>query len=191
MAPKLREYLLNVYHFFSFSSPTEQPITSRGLFQAVRSYLHFSQLSAWYSSTKGLEPKNVLYRITIPGENFSTKFASKPIEHFFPPACKYTSVVSTTVYQVLFVCFRTVKPISKKSAFYLWGHSWRHSWSITWSEYAWLYKNKQKESLVFRSPLFISYLLRCSYHFLCWHGDICRTTQQFSKYTLEQYWNCY
>ena len=27
-------------------------ITSHGLFQAVRSYLHFSQLSAWYSSSR-------------------------------------------------------------------------------------------------------------------------------------------
>ena len=28
-------------------------ISSHGLFQAVRSYLHFSQLSAWYSSSRG------------------------------------------------------------------------------------------------------------------------------------------
>jgi hypothetical protein len=70
-------------------SPSEHQITSKGLFQAVRSFLHFSQLSAWYSSTRGQEPKNVFYRITIPGENFSTKFSQTSIEeHFFPPACK-------------------------------------------------------------------------------------------------------
>ena len=63
-------------------------ITSHGLFQAVRSYLHFSQLSAWYSSSRGQTPQNVLYRITIPGEAFASKFSCKPEEHFFPSASK-------------------------------------------------------------------------------------------------------
>jgi hypothetical protein len=85
-------YLLLLYRHQQFSncfSPSEHQITSRGLFQAVRSFLHFSQLSAWYSSARGQEPKNVFYRITIPGENFSTKFSQTSIEeHFFPPACK-------------------------------------------------------------------------------------------------------
>ncbi len=61
-------------------------LSSRGLFQAVRSYLHFSQLCAWFSSSGGERPKNVLYRITIPGETFSSKFKSPPEEHSFPPA---------------------------------------------------------------------------------------------------------
>lgn len=61
-------------------------ITSHGLYQAVRSYLHFSQLSAWYSSSRGQEPNNVLYRITIPGEAFASKFSCKPEEHYFPSA---------------------------------------------------------------------------------------------------------
>jgi len=62
-------------------------ITSHGLFQAVRSYLHFSQLSAWYSSSRGADPRNVLYRITIPGEAFSSKFScSQPEDHVFPAA---------------------------------------------------------------------------------------------------------
>lgn len=75
-------------HLLSSYRSSEQPINSRGLFQAVRSFLHFSQLAAWYSSSKGKEPKNVLYRITIPGETFSTKFSQAPIEHRFPPAGK-------------------------------------------------------------------------------------------------------
>jgi hypothetical protein len=71
-----------------FRSPDDAFITHRGLFQAVRSYLHFSQLSAWYSSSKGEQPKNVLFRITIPGETFASKFvcSSPPEEHFFPAA---------------------------------------------------------------------------------------------------------
>ena len=65
----------------------------------MRSYLHFSQLSAWLSSSRGEEPKNILFRITIPGETFASKFASSPAtaaaagaagaapqEHSFPPA---------------------------------------------------------------------------------------------------------
>ena len=67
----------------SQSSPI---ISSRSLFQAVRSYLHFSQLSAWYSKSGGIQPKNVLFRITIPGEAFSSKFTSVPEEHAFPRA---------------------------------------------------------------------------------------------------------
>ena len=70
-------------------------ITSHGLYQAVRSYLHFSQLSAWYSSSRGQEPKNVLYRITIPGEAFASKFSCKPEEHYFPSASKSWQNFST------------------------------------------------------------------------------------------------
>ena len=51
------------------SSPYQ--ISSRSLLQAVRSYLHFSQLSAWYSKSGGAEPRNILFRITIPDEAFS------------------------------------------------------------------------------------------------------------------------
>jgi hypothetical protein len=63
----------------------------------VRSYLHFSQLSAWYASTKGKAPKNVLYRITIPGENFSSKFSQSPTEHRFPAAGELRTVFDNKV----------------------------------------------------------------------------------------------
>ena len=66
----------------------EHLISSHGLFQAVRSYLHFSQLSAWYSSSRGQNPNNILYRITIPGEAFASKFSCRPEEHYFPSASK-------------------------------------------------------------------------------------------------------
>ena len=67
-------------------------IASKGLFQAVRSYLHFSELSAWYSSSAGEKPKNVLYRITIPGETFASKFPREPEEHIFPEAGKFNNL---------------------------------------------------------------------------------------------------
>lgn len=62
----------------------ELSIVPRVLMQAVRSYLHFSQLSAWYSQTGGREPKNVVYRVCVPGEVFSNKFGKPPDEHVFP-----------------------------------------------------------------------------------------------------------
>ena len=61
-------------------------MNSLPLLQAVRSYLHFSQLSAWYSKTGGASPWNILVRITIPGEEFGSKFTQPPEKHTFPPA---------------------------------------------------------------------------------------------------------
>ncbi len=80
--------------FFNFNyiillfslSPSDHLIDSRGLFQAVRSYLHFSQLSAWLKSSRGENPNNLLFRVTIPGEAFATKFSLPPEQHFFPRA---------------------------------------------------------------------------------------------------------
>ncbi|KAJ1519327.1 hypothetical protein ONE63_004626 [Megalurothrips usitatus] len=62
------------------------PMLARGLIQAVRSQLHFSQLSAWWSSSKGVQPSNVTYRITVPGQAFSSQFSRPPSEHTFPLA---------------------------------------------------------------------------------------------------------
>uniref|UniRef100_A0A2R5L3V1 Atos-like conserved domain-containing protein n=1 Tax=Ornithodoros turicata TaxID=34597 RepID=A0A2R5L3V1_9ACAR len=61
-------------------------IAPRSLIQAVRSYLHFSQISAWYSQTGGRAPRNVYYRISVPGEAFSSKFHCNPHLHTFPVA---------------------------------------------------------------------------------------------------------
>ena len=73
----------------------------------MRSYLHFSQLSAWYSSSRGQEPKNVLYRITIPGEAFASKFSCKPEEHYFPSASKsqIQTFIDFTVQNSPITCF--------------------------------------------------------------------------------------
>lgn len=59
-------------------------ISPRGLIQAVRSFLHFSQLSAWLSLGKGKIKTNVHYRVCVPGETFSNKFGTTPEEHNFP-----------------------------------------------------------------------------------------------------------
>ena len=59
------------------------------LVQAVRSFLHFSQLSAWLNKSNGSRPSpsQLLYRVTMPGQAFASKFAgSKPVEHHFPVA---------------------------------------------------------------------------------------------------------
>lgn len=37
-------------------------LTLNELFQAIRSYLHFSQISSWMNQSGGLQPKNIAYR---------------------------------------------------------------------------------------------------------------------------------
>lgn len=68
----------------------------RSLFQAVRSQLHFSQLSAWWSRTKGTSPLHVAYRLTMPGDAFASQFWRTPEEHTFPLA----AISSTSAIQV-------------------------------------------------------------------------------------------
>ncbi|XP_021920332.1 protein FAM214A isoform X2 [Zootermopsis nevadensis] len=66
--------------------PEVRQIPVRSLFQAVRSQLHFSQLSAWWSCSKGCSPTHVNYRVTVPGEAFASQFQRQPVEHSFPVA---------------------------------------------------------------------------------------------------------
>lgn len=61
-------------------------ISPRALIQAVRSFLHFSQLCAWLTLTGGKSPQNVHYRVCVPGEAFSSKFSTRPDCHLFPIA---------------------------------------------------------------------------------------------------------
>lgn len=61
-------------------------ISPRGLIQAVRSFLYFSQLCAWFSLSGGKSPRNIHYRVCVPGEAFSSKFSSQPDSHIFPVA---------------------------------------------------------------------------------------------------------
>ncbi|GIY91329.1 protein FAM214A [Caerostris extrusa] len=57
------------------------------LLRAVRSFLHFSQLSAWLSSTQGKSPSNIYYWVKSSVEGLSTKFEQEPEVHSFP-ICK-------------------------------------------------------------------------------------------------------
>ena len=86
--PEPGSILLEQWTVACVSRGTDQgaEVTGLSLLQAVRSYLHFSQLSAWYSKTAGTKPWNVLIRITIPGQEFASKFSQPAEEHLFPVA---------------------------------------------------------------------------------------------------------
>lgn len=51
--------------FFRGQGPSTQ-MSVLNVYQAVRSLLHFSQVTAWYMSTNGTKPANVIYRVVIP-----------------------------------------------------------------------------------------------------------------------------
>uniref|UniRef100_A0A1B6DH39 Atos-like conserved domain-containing protein n=1 Tax=Clastoptera arizonana TaxID=38151 RepID=A0A1B6DH39_9HEMI len=84
----LEQWTVSVLH----NSSESCGMTVKGLFQAVRSQLHFSQLSAWWSSSKGTSPKNVCFRVTLPGAAFASQFTKQPIVHSFPIAAVNSDV---------------------------------------------------------------------------------------------------
>ncbi|XP_038668868.1 protein FAM214A isoform X5 [Scyliorhinus canicula] len=59
-------------------------IEEKSLLQAVRSYVFFSQLSAWLSASQGAVPRNILYRISATDEDMLLNFNQTPVEHVFP-----------------------------------------------------------------------------------------------------------
>ncbi|KAG9341160.1 hypothetical protein JZ751_019599, partial [Albula glossodonta] len=59
-------------------------IEEKTLLLAVRSYVFFSQLSAWLSASHGIVPRNILYRISAADEELVWKFSQPPAEHAFP-----------------------------------------------------------------------------------------------------------
>ncbi|KAJ8670599.1 hypothetical protein QAD02_001858 [Eretmocerus hayati] len=71
--------------------PNKSPETmmnSQGLYQALRSRLHFSQVAAWWSRTSGAKPSYIATRI-VPhslGDEPMRKFREAPVEHTFPLA---------------------------------------------------------------------------------------------------------
>jgi len=56
---------------------TEPVSSARCLFQAVRSYLHFSQLSAWLNTTHGTAPQYIGYRSAFLPCDLNCTLASK------------------------------------------------------------------------------------------------------------------
>ncbi|KAJ8340440.1 hypothetical protein SKAU_G00350730 [Synaphobranchus kaupii] len=59
-------------------------IEEKTLLLAVRSYVFFSQLSAWLSASHGIVPRNILYRISAADEELLWDFSQPPAEHAFP-----------------------------------------------------------------------------------------------------------
>ncbi|XP_026287167.2 uncharacterized protein LOC113212601 isoform X2 [Frankliniella occidentalis] len=82
----LEQWTITFNNSDCFRTSDPAPMLARGLVQAVRSQLHFSQLSAWWSSSKGSRPSNISYRITVPGQVFASQFSRPPSEHTFPLA---------------------------------------------------------------------------------------------------------
>nr|KAF6500006.1 family with sequence similarity 214 member A [Molossus molossus] len=59
-------------------------IEEKTLLLAVRSFVFFSQLSAWLSVSHGAIPRNILYRISAADVDLQWNFSQAPIEHVFP-----------------------------------------------------------------------------------------------------------
>ncbi|XP_063496745.1 atos homolog protein A isoform X4 [Symphalangus syndactylus] len=59
-------------------------IEEKTLLLAVRSFVFFSQLSAWLSVSHGAIPRNILYRISAADADLQWNFSQTPIEHVFP-----------------------------------------------------------------------------------------------------------
>lgn len=55
----LEQWIIQAQGRRAFETTSQSPNV---LFQAVRSYLHFSQLSAWLNLTHGAEPANIGFR---------------------------------------------------------------------------------------------------------------------------------
>lgn len=68
---------------FRGHEPSQMSILN--LHQAVRSLLHFSQLTAWYMRNNGMKPANVIYRVGVPGDSDFVNFDSFA-NHDFPVA---------------------------------------------------------------------------------------------------------
>ncbi|CAN7983752.1 unnamed protein product [Ixodes hexagonus] len=86
-APDTSHLLLEQWFIHMVPRRVPDPtIAPRSLIQAMRSYLHFSQISAWYSLSGGRSPRSIYYRISVPGEAFSSKFHCIPHLHTFPVA---------------------------------------------------------------------------------------------------------
>ncbi|CAM9415553.1 unnamed protein product [Lampetra fluviatilis] len=78
--------------------PGEGAVSEGTLLQAVRSYIHFSQLSAWLSAAHGKLNHSIFYRVCAPGEATQQDFAESPEEHVFPvPALACTRTLRVSV----------------------------------------------------------------------------------------------
>ncbi|XP_063878819.1 atos homolog protein A-like isoform X2 [Scylla paramamosain] len=84
-APSQNLRLIEQWNFTIYDRKLpEATATGWSLMAAVRSFLHFSQLSAWLSVSGGRRPPNVLYRLTVTSPVFCSKFTAEAEEHVFP-----------------------------------------------------------------------------------------------------------
>nr|XP_037278895.1 protein FAM214A-like [Rhipicephalus microplus]XP_037278897.1 protein FAM214A-like [Rhipicephalus microplus] len=65
---------------------SETTASAQSLLHAMRSYLSFSQIASWYNLSHGRSPRGIYYRISVPGEAFSSKFRCSPEVQNFPMA---------------------------------------------------------------------------------------------------------
>ncbi|XP_062613403.1 atos homolog protein A-like isoform X2 [Saccostrea cucullata] len=72
-------------------------VTGRFLLQALRSYLHFSQLSSWLISHRGHLPLQIIYRLYSPGDTGIHGFTSASETHSFPVADLGTEILKVSV----------------------------------------------------------------------------------------------
>ncbi|XP_018108555.1 protein FAM214A isoform X1 [Xenopus laevis] len=73
-------------------------IEEKTLLLAIRSFVFFSQLSAWLSVSHGAVPCNILYRVSAAGEELKLNFSHSPTEHMFPvPNVSYNVALKVSV----------------------------------------------------------------------------------------------
>ncbi|XP_018357839.1 PREDICTED: protein FAM214A [Trachymyrmex cornetzi] len=80
------EMLLEYWCICVVPSKSQEPMNFQGLYQAVRSRLHFSQVAAWWSRSNGAEPSYIATRIVSHNEDNLSKFRETSVEHTFPLA---------------------------------------------------------------------------------------------------------
>ncbi|GFR11275.1 protein FAM214A [Trichonephila clavata] len=88
--------LLERWSMKCFYSKVQSAVDVPELLRAVRSFLHFSQISAWLSSTKGKCPSNIYYWVKSSLDEVSTSFDKDPEIHSFP-TCKIIEDLYGTV----------------------------------------------------------------------------------------------
>ncbi|XP_024869882.1 protein FAM214A [Temnothorax curvispinosus] len=80
------EMLLEYWCICVVPSKSQEPMNFQGLYQAVRSRLHFSQVAAWWSRSNGAAPSYIATRIVSHNEDNLSKFRETSMEHTFPLA---------------------------------------------------------------------------------------------------------
>ncbi|XP_031832332.2 atos homolog atossa isoform X1 [Nomia melanderi] len=80
------EMLLEYWCICVVPSKSPETMNFYGLYQAVRSRLHFSQVAAWWSRSNGTAPSYITTRVVPYNEENLRKFREAPVEHTFPLA---------------------------------------------------------------------------------------------------------